>query len=302
MNAPETARRRGNAAVLRRVWRMHFWLALIAAPALIVLACSRLVILYSQPLDTWLNRDLMVVDQGRTTVSLDNQVATARAHVGAEDTLDAVTPPAGSDRSTRVDFLTPQAAAAETGETDLTQVFIDPYTGQYLGQRSQLSGLVGWANQLHRMFGNDAPTLHLPSLGHLIDSEAHPVATIPVGIGNLWIELTAVWLLVLLATGIYLWWPRAIEAAKPLLRLGWRPGGRIRWRELHALTGVIVAVVLVCYVLSGMTWSRYWGENWRAFSSTVAPSTQIDAPSTPAKMGDFDRLGRRKAAPTAGVK
>lgn len=37
------------------------------------------------------------------------------------------------------------------------------------------------------------------------------------------------------------------------------------------------------------------GENWRAFSATVAPSTSVDAPSTPAKMGDYDRLGRRIA-------
>ena len=178
---------------------------------------------------------------------------------------------------------------------NVTQVFIDPYTGQYLGQRSELSGLVGWANQLHRMFGNDGPKVQLPSLGHLISPSAYPDATIPVGIGNLWMELTAVWILVLLASGIYLWWPRAIEAAKPLLKIRWRKGGRIRWRDVHALTGVVIAVILICYVLSGMTWSRYWGENWRAFSSTVAPSTEIDAPSTPAKMGDYDRLGRRIA-------
>ena len=51
-------------------------------------------------------------------------------------------------------------------------------------------------------------------------------------------ELTAVWILVLLASGIFLWWPRAIEVAKPLLKIRWRKGGRIRWRDLHALTGV----------------------------------------------------------------
>jgi uncharacterized iron-regulated membrane protein len=64
---------------------------------------------------------------------------------------------------------------------------------------------------------------------------------------------------------------------------------------VHALVGVIVAVILVGYVLSGMTWTRYWGENWRAVTATVTPSTEIDAPSTPAKLGDYDRLGRRIA-------
>ena len=295
MSAPTTVNRRANAALLRRIWRLHFWVALFAAPALVVLACSGLVILYTQPLNDLLNRDLYVVAEGPETVPLDAQITVAEQNVGEGYTLDAVTPPAAAGKSTRVDFLPPDALSLPAGEANLTQVFVDPYTGRYLGQRSELSGLVGWANQLHRLFGNDGPQVHLPSVGHLISPSAYPDATIPVGAGNLWMELTAVWILVLMASGIFLWWPRAIEATKPLLKIRWRKGGRIRWRDLHALTGVVIAVVLICYVLSGLTWSRYWGENWRAVSSTIAPSTEIDAPSTPATMGDYDRLGRRIA-------
>ena len=286
-------KRRGDASVLRRIWRLHFWVGLFAAPALVLLACSGLVILYSQPLNDWLDRDLYVVAIGPETVPLDDQVAVAAQNVAQDYTFDAVTPPDAAGQSTRVDFLPPVASHA--GEANLTQVFVDPYTGRYLGQRSELSGLVGWANQLHRLFGNDGPQVHLPSLGHVISPSAYPESTIGVGIGNLWMELTAVWILVLLASGIFLWWPRAIEVAKPLLKIRWRKGGRIRWRDLHALIGVVISVVLICYVLSGLTWSRYWGENWRAVSSTIAPSAEMDAPSTPATMGDHDRLGRRIA-------
>jgi uncharacterized iron-regulated membrane protein len=295
MSTPTTAKRRADAAVLRRIWRLHFWVGLFAAPALVLLACSGLVMLYTQPLNDWLNRDLYVVADGPETVPLDDQIAIAEQNVGQDYTLDAVTPPAGPGSSTRVDFLPPDALSLPAGEADLTQVFVDPYTGRYLGQRSELSGLVGWANQLHRLFGNDGPQVHLPSLGHLISPSAYPDATVGVGVGNLWMELTAGWILVLLASGIFLWWPRAIEATKPLLKIRWNKGGRIRWRDLHALTGVVIAVVLICYVLSGLTWSRYWGENWRAVSSTIAPSAEVDAPSTPATMGDYDRLGRRIA-------
>lgn len=75
----EREQRRGEAAVLRRIWRLHFWVGLLAAPALIVLACTGLVILYSQPLDLWLDRDLKVVAATNAPVSLDNQIAAARA-------------------------------------------------------------------------------------------------------------------------------------------------------------------------------------------------------------------------------
>ncbi|NTY63291.1 PepSY-associated TM helix domain-containing protein [Mycolicibacterium sphagni] len=291
----EPSTRRADSAVLRRIWRLHFWVGLFAAPVLVVLACSGLVILYSQPLDALLNGHLLVVEPGPQTVSLDAQVATAKQHVSATDTLEAVTPPDNPGSSTRVDFLAETAQGYPQAEANVIQVFIDPYTGAYLGQRDQLSGLVGWANQLHRMFGNDGPHVQLPSPAHLIDPSAYPESTIPVGIGNLWMELTATWILVLLASGVYLWWPRAIEAAKPLLRVRWRSGGRVRWRDVHALTGVVIAVILAAYILSGMTWTRYWGENWRAVTATVTPSTGIDAPSTPAKLGDYDRLGRRIA-------
>ncbi|MCV7175856.1 PepSY-associated TM helix domain-containing protein [Mycolicibacterium sphagni] len=295
MTTTEISKPPADTAVLRRIWRLHFWAGLFAAPVLVVLACSGLAILYSQPLDTLLNGHLLVVEPGPQTVPLDEQVAVAKQHVGATDTLEAVTPPDAQDSSTRVDFVAADAPGYPQAEADVIQVYVDPYTGAYLGQRSQLSGLVGWANQLHRMFGNDGPHIQLPSLGHLINPSEYPQSTIPVGIGNLWMELTATWILVLLASGIYLWWPRAVEAAKPLVTVRWRRGGRIRWRDLHALTGVVIAVIGVCYILSGMTWTRYWGENWRAVTATVTPSTEIDAPSTPAKLGDYDRLGRRIA-------
>jgi len=294
----EREQRRGGAATPRRIWRLHFWVGLFAAPALLTLACTGLIILYSQPLDLMLNRDLRVVAEGPSQVSLDDQVATARAQVGPEMVLDGVTPPSALDRSTRVDFAPPETVG-ESPERDInpniTQVSIDPYTGRYLGQQQSLSGLVGWANRLHAMFGNDGPTVSLPSVGHLIAPSAYPDATVKVGIGGLLIEVTAVWILVLAATGIYLWWPRAIESGKPRLAIRWRKGGRVRWRDLHATTGILLSVVLIGYIVSGLTWSRYWGENWRAVASTVTPGTAVDAPSTPAKVGDFDRLGRRIA-------
>ena len=146
------------------------------------------------------------------------------------------------------------------------------------------------------MFGNDGPKIQLPSLGHLINPAEYPDATIPVGVGNLWMELTA---------GVD--HGAARQRSVPVVAAGDREHEAAAEAPLAARaagsdggtctrsTGVVLAVVLICYVLSGLTWSRYWGENWRAFSSTVAPSTGVDAPSTPAKMGDYDRLGRRIA-------
>ena len=169
----ERDERRGQAAILRRIWRLHFWIGLFAAPVLILLAGTGLIILYTQPLDLWLHRDLQVVTPSASTVSLDAQVDTARRHVDSTMMLDAVTPPQSPDRSTQVDFLPAEEPAV--GEPTSPRSSSTPIPGNYLGQRHELDGLVGWANQLHRLFGNDGPALSLPSLGHLIAPPPPPM-------------------------------------------------------------------------------------------------------------------------------
>ncbi|WP_409368070.1 hypothetical protein [Mycolicibacterium insubricum] len=54
------------------------------------LACSGLVILYSQPIDDALNGNLLLVAQGPESVPLDEQVTTAKHQLGADYVLDAV--------------------------------------------------------------------------------------------------------------------------------------------------------------------------------------------------------------------
>lgn len=46
---------------------------------------------------------------------------------------------------------------------------------------------------------------------------------------------------------------------------------------------------------SGLTWSRYWGRELARGGLHLTLGTEIDAPSTAATVGDFDRLGRRIA-------
>jgi uncharacterized iron-regulated membrane protein len=111
MTTTVSSKRRADAAVLRRVWRLHFWVGLFAAPVLVVLALSGLVILYTHPLDSWLDRALLVVEQGAATVPLDDQIAVAREQVPDDYALDAVTPQASDHASTRVNFLAPDAPA-----------------------------------------------------------------------------------------------------------------------------------------------------------------------------------------------
>jgi uncharacterized iron-regulated membrane protein len=80
------------------------------------------------------------------------------------------------------------------------------------------------------------------------------------------IELAASWMLVMFTTGLYLWWPRSQAAGGP----GWRAlvprfgRGRSTWRDLHASLALLMSSVLVVVLVTGLTWSRHTGENFRA--------------------------------------
>jgi uncharacterized iron-regulated membrane protein len=78
-------------------------------------------------------------------------------------------------------------------------------------------------------------------------------------IGNHWIEVVAGWALVLVISGIFLWWPRGRSGGIYSVR-GHRPE-RIWWRDVHAVTGVIAAAAILFLAVTGMPWSAFWGKH-----------------------------------------
>jgi uncharacterized iron-regulated membrane protein len=83
--------------------------------------------------------------------------------------------------------------------------------------------------------------------------------------GSMIVELAASWTMLLVVTGLYLWWPRRSQGVGRLGSLGgllWpRLGrsGRGFWRDLHAVTGMWVALFTLFLLISGLPWAKSWG-------------------------------------------
>ncbi len=77
--------------------------------------------------------------------------------------------------------------------------------------------------------------------------------------GSYLVELAASWAIVMLLTGLYLWWPRQMEklAGVVWVRLG--KGPRIFWRDLHAVSGVWISAFALFLILTGLPWANGWG-------------------------------------------
>jgi uncharacterized iron-regulated membrane protein len=120
-------------------------------------------------------------------------------------------------------------------------VFVDPYSGKVLGTLREQDRFSTWAKSLH---------------SRLLQGE-----------GARWmIELAASWLMVMLLTGVMLWLPTAA-----LPRRG--ESGRAAWRQWHAFTGVGLAVLTFTMVATGITWSKYAGDQvrWMRDAAHQAP-------------------------------
>ena len=136
-------------------------------------------------------------------------------------------------------------------------MFVDPYHGDILGEQDAKQNLQAIARAIH---------------GELM------IGTV----GDRLIEMAAGWGVVLVVSGVFLWWPRGQAAGILWPRLNSR--GRVLWRDLHAVTGFWGATLLLVMLLSGMTWTGFWGKQyaqvWNVFPAAMwnnVPTSDVEA-------------------------
>jgi uncharacterized iron-regulated membrane protein len=144
-------------------------------------------------------------------------------------------------------------------------------------------------------------------LGEVFDSRRPGVVALLVHgtllagrLGDWLIEIAAGLGVVLVVSGLYMWWPRS----------GWtsafkiaRAPRRLVMRDLHKLVGIVLAPVFVFYLITGLTWTEVWGERftqaWSTFPaerSAPAGATSADSHGAPTH-GDVLNSPGRQGAP-----
>lgn len=229
-----------SATPYRRVWRWHFFAGLLVAPALLLLALTGALYLFDDAIDTWWLGDLATVAPVTAARPLaEQEAAVRRAHPGAR--LVKYLHPAASDRAAQWSLRSASGKPLD--------VFVDPSDARVLGAVDSTMRPMAIVVRLHgeRMAGRLGDTL---------------------------VEAASCWALVLVVTGLYLWWPRRWRWQGVVVPRLQHPGRR-RWRDLHAVTGALNAVFVVFLVASGLPWSGLWGEQLASLgrvSALTAPS------------------------------
>ncbi|MGE0667356.1 MAG: PepSY-associated TM helix domain-containing protein [Sphingomonadales bacterium] len=211
-------------AVYRAVWRWHFYAGLFCVPFVILLALTGSIYLFKPQVEAWQER-------GYDNLRLSGPPASAAAQVDAA--LAAV--PNATFRSYEV-RANPADAARVTvaGPEGDVRVYVHPGTGEVIGMVREDERLMQVVRDIH---------------GTLLLGDA----------GSIAVELAACWAIVMIATGLYLWWPRQASGLAGVLYPRLRRGGRQFWRDLHAVIGIWISAFALVLLLSGLPWTTVWG-------------------------------------------
>jgi len=228
-----------------RVWRWHFYAGLFVIPVMMTLAITGMIYLFKPQLDPIIYKDLLRVTPATKAIADSDIIAHAKKAYPEASVEYYI--PADSAESTAMVGFNDQIQ----GKFD---VFVNPYTGEVLGKRDQETY---YQNVVKKIHGE----LLLGSKGDLI------------------VELVACWGLILILTGLYLWWPRDRKIYGVwLVRL--REGKRTFWRDLHAVTGIYSSIFICFLILTGLPWSGFWGDRIAKVWSRFPAEQYVNVPQS----------------------
>jgi uncharacterized iron-regulated membrane protein len=216
-----------NTSIYRTIWRWHFYASLFVMPLVFVLATTGAIYLFKPQLDRWEERAF-------SNLSTE-QAVSPNAQLAAVMDIN----PGAQFHSYRLPARDGDAAVIHIGRADgqsMRDVYVSPQ-GKVLGSVDPESRISATVARIH---------------GSLLIGK----------MGDWIVELAACWAIVMILTGLYMWWPRG----QGLLGVVWPrlgKGKRIFLRDLHAVTGFWVSGLALVLLITGLPWASVWGDAFR---------------------------------------
>jgi uncharacterized iron-regulated membrane protein len=238
--ATQVSQVNNSRALYRTIWRWHFYAGIFCIPFVLVLALTGAIYLFKPYYEHWQEREYRGLHVSAVALDPNQQIAAALASI-----------PNGKLLSYRLPQAADEAVLINVQAQQRWQVFVNPYTGAVLG-----------AEPSDEMLMNIVKTIH----GELL------IGTY----GSILVELAACWAIVLLVTGLYLWWPRNASGLAGVIYPRLRDGSRIFWRDLHAVTGIWISALALFLLVTGLPWATVWGAALKEVRSFELAPVQQD--------------------------
>lgn len=212
------------ALLYRTLWRWHFYAGIFCLPFILTLAISGTIYLFKPQVDAWIDAPYRNLPNSGVRSGANEQIAAALAAHPDSQFVNYRLPQSSKDAV----IITLQQADGNY------RVYVHPTTLEVLRSAAVDSEFMQLVKRFH---------------GELLAGNT----------GSIIIELAGCWAIVLVITGLYLWWPRNARGAAGVIYPRLSQGSRIFWRDLHAVTGIWVSGFTLFLLISGLPWSLVWG-------------------------------------------
>ncbi len=225
----------GTGTLYRTLWRWHFYAGLLVIPLVIMLSLTGAAYLFKPEVDRWEEWTFHARPAAHEVSPARQRAAALAAFPGAR--FHSYRLPEAAGDAALIHLALPGGA--------MRDVFVAP-TGEVVGTLDPDRRIMQVLHDLH---------------GQLLAGRP----------GGWLVELAGSWALVLVVTGLYLWWPRGRNAGLAGVlwpRLG--AGRTVLWRDLHAVGGVWVSVFALILLVTALPWTSVWGSAFKAVRTELA--------------------------------
>ena len=252
------------------LWKWHFIAGLISLPFVLILSITGLIYLFKSDYETPKQKYIKEIAIEDTSISFEEQWKIANQ--------EAIKKPNSIVINTAPNQATEFISGRFGGKSS---IFINPYTGKVSGE------IISKKTDMHTV-----RKLH----GELLMGP----------FGTKIIELIASWMFVLILTGLYVWWPSTGWSIKGYFIPRTNIDRRTFFRDIHAISGFWISILLIMILAGGLPWTDVFGSNFKQLqkvTNTGYPSTwqgnqlTSKASNTPLSLDQMVEKGKELALP-----
>lgn len=218
---------------MKQIFRkLHLWLSLPFGIVITITCFTGALLVFEDEITAACTSYMTKVSPEGVPLSVDEVVKRVESTLSDGAQVTGVTIFPSPERAYKATLSKPQRAS----------VYVNQYTGEVLGRYGRLP-FFGTTFRLHRW---------------LLDSN-------PGGGAIFWgkriVGISTLSFVVILLTGLVIWWPRNRKMLKNRLAVAVTKGKNRFWYDLHVAGGFYVMLVLLSLALTGLTWSFQWYRN-----------------------------------------
>lgn len=231
---------------MKKIFRhVHLWLSLPAGIVLIIICLTGSILVYEDELTRLAHPGWYYTEQpGSRPMPLDKLIPQINAQLDSNQVASIQM------------FSDPKRNYIATlSKGSRISAFIDPYTAKVTGIYHYREGFFSKVMALHRWLMDPGRTA-----------------------GKLITGISTIFMVIILISGIWVWFPRSLKKPGQFFLIKWRAGTRRLLYDLHRIGGIYAVIFLLLLSLTGLMWSFQWYRSgvmqlFRAETATTTASS-----------------------------